>query len=195
MDKGKLTKDRQYHGQKEAEKRQSISWPMWNWQKTDNIMAKVKLTKDIQYHGQTWYCLSFVSFPLSMILSVFCQFSFGHVIVFLLSVFLWPCYCLSFFGFHLAMIMSVFWQRQTISWPKGNWQKPDNIMTKGKLTKDRQYNGQRETEKTDNIMDSLCPWYCLSFVSFPLGMLLSVFCQFSFGHVIVCLFSFSFWPW
>jgi hypothetical protein len=30
---------------------------------------------------------------------------------------------------------------------------PDNIMTKGKLTKDRQYNGQRETEKTDNIMD------------------------------------------
>ena len=26
-------------------------------------------------------------------------------------------------------------------------------MTKGKLTKDRQYNGQRETEKTDNIMD------------------------------------------
>jgi hypothetical protein len=30
MDKGKLTKDRQYHGQKEAEKRQSISWPMGN---------------------------------------------------------------------------------------------------------------------------------------------------------------------
>ena len=31
--------------------------------------------------------------------------------------------------------------------------KTDNIRAKGKLTKDRQYNGQRETEKTDNIMD------------------------------------------
>ena len=40
MAKGKLTKDRQYHGQRETEK------------KTDNIMAKVKLTKDRQYHGQ-----------------------------------------------------------------------------------------------------------------------------------------------
>jgi hypothetical protein len=28
--KGKLTKDRQYHGQKEAEKRQTISWPKEN---------------------------------------------------------------------------------------------------------------------------------------------------------------------
>jgi hypothetical protein len=26
MDKGKLKKDRKYHGQKEAEKRQPISW-------------------------------------------------------------------------------------------------------------------------------------------------------------------------
>jgi len=33
MDKGKLTKDRQYHGQREADKN------------TDNIMAKGKLTK------------------------------------------------------------------------------------------------------------------------------------------------------
>jgi hypothetical protein len=30
MDKGKLTKDKQYHGQKEAEKRQTISWPKGN---------------------------------------------------------------------------------------------------------------------------------------------------------------------
>jgi hypothetical protein len=38
----------------------------------------------------------FISFALTMILSVFCQFSFGHDIVCLLSVSLWPCYCLSF---------------------------------------------------------------------------------------------------
>jgi hypothetical protein len=30
MDKGKLKKDRKYHGQKEAEKRQTISWPKGN---------------------------------------------------------------------------------------------------------------------------------------------------------------------
>jgi hypothetical protein len=30
MDKWKLTKDRKYHGQKEAEKRQTISWPKGN---------------------------------------------------------------------------------------------------------------------------------------------------------------------
>jgi hypothetical protein len=30
MAKGKLTKDRQYQGQKEAEKRQTISWPKGN---------------------------------------------------------------------------------------------------------------------------------------------------------------------
>jgi hypothetical protein len=64
MAKGKLTKDRQYHGQREADKRQTISWPNENGQKTDNIMAKGKLTKtdnnmakgkltkDRQYHGQ-----------------------------------------------------------------------------------------------------------------------------------------------
>jgi hypothetical protein len=38
----------------------------------------------------------FISFALTMILSVFCQFSFGHDIVCLLSVSLSPCYCLSF---------------------------------------------------------------------------------------------------
>ena len=27
MAKGKLTKDRQYHGQRETDKRQTISWP------------------------------------------------------------------------------------------------------------------------------------------------------------------------
>ena len=42
MAKGKLTKDRQYHGQRETDKRQTISY----------IMAKGKLTKDRQYHGQ-----------------------------------------------------------------------------------------------------------------------------------------------
>ena len=39
MANGKLTKDRQYHGQREAAK-------------TDKIMAKGKLTKDSIYHGQ-----------------------------------------------------------------------------------------------------------------------------------------------
>ena len=52
MSKGKLTKERQYHGQREAEKRQTLSWPNGNRKKTDNNMAKGKLTKDRQYHGQ-----------------------------------------------------------------------------------------------------------------------------------------------
>jgi hypothetical protein len=30
--KGKLTKDRQHHGQSETDNRQTISWPKWNWQ-------------------------------------------------------------------------------------------------------------------------------------------------------------------
>jgi hypothetical protein len=68
MPKGKLTKDRQYHGQREADKRQTISWPKENGQKTHNIMA----------------------FPLAMLLSVFCQFPFGHDIVCLFSVSFWP---------------------------------------------------------------------------------------------------------
>ena len=42
-----LTKDRQYHGQRETDKRQTIAWP-----KRDNIMAKEKLTKDRKYYGQ-----------------------------------------------------------------------------------------------------------------------------------------------
>ena len=46
MAKGKLTKDRQYHGQRETDKRQPIM------DKRHNIMAKGKLTKDRQYHGQ-----------------------------------------------------------------------------------------------------------------------------------------------
>jgi hypothetical protein len=81
MDKRKLRKDRQYHGQRETDKRPC-------------------------------YCLSFVSFPLAMIFSVFFQVSFVHDIVCLLTVFLWP--------------------------SKGNWQKIDDIRAKGKLTKDRQ---------------------------------------------------------
>jgi hypothetical protein len=55
-----------------------------------------------------WYCLSFFSFPLAMILSVFCQFPVVHDIVCLLSVFLWPWYCLSFVTSPLAMILFVF---------------------------------------------------------------------------------------
>jgi hypothetical protein len=88
MAKGKLTKDIQYHWQREIDK------------KTDNIMAKVKLTIDRQYHGQREtdkretisrpYCLSFVSFPFSMILAVFCQFPFGYDVVCLMSVSLCP---------------------------------------------------------------------------------------------------------
>ena len=53
MAKGKLIKDSLYHGQRETDKRQPISWPKGNCQKTDNIMAKGKLTKDRQYHGQS----------------------------------------------------------------------------------------------------------------------------------------------
>jgi hypothetical protein len=143
-------------------------------------MVKGKRTKDTQYHGQRE--------------SVFFQLPFGHDIVCLLSVFLWPCYCLSYVSFPLSTILSVFFQlpfghdivcllsvsqdrqyhgqreadkRQTISWPKENGQKTHNIMAKGKLT------------KTDNNM-----------VSFPLAMLVSVFCQIPFVHDIVCLFSF-----
>jgi hypothetical protein len=47
---------------------------------------------------------------LAMILSVFCQFTFDHDIVCLLSVSLWPWYCLSFVSFPLAMILSLFCQ-------------------------------------------------------------------------------------
>jgi uncharacterized membrane protein YjjP (DUF1212 family) len=89
--------------------------------KTDNIMAKQKLTKNRQY-----LCLLSV-FLLAMLVSVFCQFAFGHDIV-----------CL-FFSFLLSLILSVFCQfpfelkkdrqyrgqreayiRQTITWPKEN---------------------------------------------------------------------------
>ena len=42
-------------------------------------------------------------------------------------------------------------KRQTIAWPKRNWQKRDNIMAKEKLTKDRKYHGQRETDKRQTI--------------------------------------------
>jgi hypothetical protein len=118
MAEGKLTKDRQYHGQMEADKRQTISWP--------------------------WYCMSFVSFPLAMILSVFFQLPFGHDIVCLLSASIWPWYC-PHHGQREAD------KRQTISWPKENWQKTNNIMAKGKLTKDRQYHGPKKTDKRQKI--------------------------------------------
>jgi hypothetical protein len=49
----------------------------------------------------------FISFALTMILSVFCQFLFVRDIGCLLSVSLWPCYCLSFVSFPLAMLLSV----------------------------------------------------------------------------------------
>jgi hypothetical protein len=62
-------------------------------------MAKDEVTENRQYHS------SFVSFSLAMILSLFCQFFFGHDIVCLLE----------------------------------------------KLTKERQYNGQRETDKRQTI--------------------------------------------
>jgi hypothetical protein len=50
----------------------------------------------------------FISFALTMMLSVFCQFLFVRDIVCLLSVSLWPWYCLSFVSFPLAMLLSVF---------------------------------------------------------------------------------------
>jgi hypothetical protein len=71
-------------------------------QMTDNIMAKAELTKG--------YFLSFGSFTLAMLLFVIGQFSFGHHIVCLLSVSLWPRYWLSFVIFPMTMILSVFCQ-------------------------------------------------------------------------------------
>jgi hypothetical protein len=52
---------------------------------------------------------------------------------------------------------------------KEKLKKTTNIMAKGKLTKDRQYHGQRETDKRQTI-------------SWP------------FGHDIVGLLSVSLWP-
>jgi hypothetical protein len=92
---------------------------------------------------------------------------------------------MSFVSFPLAMILSVF-----VSFPlaiimaKGKLTKTDNIMDKGKLTKDRPHHGQRETDKRQSM----------SFVSFPLAMILSVFFQLPFGHDIVCLLSASLCP-
>jgi hypothetical protein len=83
---------------------------------------------------------------LAMILFVFCQLPFVHDIVCLLSVSLWLWCFLSYVSFPLTMILNVD-KRQTISWPKWNWQKIDDIRAKGKLTKDRQFHGQRETDK------------------------------------------------
>ena len=48
MATGKVTKDRQYHGQRVSDKKQTISWPQVKSQKTDNIMATGQVTK-----GQT----------------------------------------------------------------------------------------------------------------------------------------------
>jgi hypothetical protein len=42
-------------------------------------------------------------------------------------------------------------KRQTITWPKRNWQKRDNILAKETLTKDKQYHGQTETDKRQTI--------------------------------------------
>jgi hypothetical protein len=90
-------------------------------------MAKGKLTKDRQY------------------LSVFCQFNFGHDIVYLLSLHLSPSYCLSFVSFSLAMILSVFchfiFGHDIVFF----------LLAKDKLTKERQYHGQRETNKRQTI--------------------------------------------
>ena len=36
-------------------------------------------------------------------------------------------------------------------WSNGNCQKTDNIMANGKLTKDRQYHGQKKADKRQTI--------------------------------------------
>jgi hypothetical protein len=41
-----------FHGQMKTDKRQTITCPKENWQKTDIIMAKGKRTKDRQYEGK-----------------------------------------------------------------------------------------------------------------------------------------------
>jgi hypothetical protein len=62
----------------------------------------------LSLHLWPWYCLSFVTWPVAMILSVFCHLLFGHDIVCLLSLHLWSCYCLSFVTSPVAMMLSVF---------------------------------------------------------------------------------------
>jgi formate hydrogenlyase subunit 6/NADH:ubiquinone oxidoreductase subunit I len=155
MDKGKLTKDTQYHGQRETDKRQTISWPKGN-------------------------CF---------------QLPFGHGIVCLLSASLCPWYCLFFVSFPLAMNgQRETDKRQTISWPKGNWQKADNIMAKGKLTKDRQYHGQKEADKRQTISWPQGNWQRHT-CQFPFVHDIVCLCQFPFGHDVVCLLSVSLCPW
>jgi hypothetical protein len=112
----------------------------------------------LSLHLWPWYCLSFVTWPVAMILSVFCHLPFGHDIVCLLSLTLWPWYCLSFVTYPLAMLLSVFCHL-----PFGH-----DIVCLLSL--------------------HLWPWYCLSFVSFPLSMILSVFCHLPFGHDSLGLF-------
>ena len=51
MAKGKLIKDRQYHGQRKLQMTDNIMAKA-GLTKTANIMAKAELTKDRQYHGQ-----------------------------------------------------------------------------------------------------------------------------------------------
>ena len=51
MDKGRLTNDTQYHGQRKLQMTDNIM-AKGKLTKTTNIMAKGKLTKDSQYHGQ-----------------------------------------------------------------------------------------------------------------------------------------------
>jgi hypothetical protein len=43
------------------------------------------------------------------------------------------------------------WQKTDNIMAKGKLQKTDNIMAKAELTKDRQYHGQRETDKRQTI--------------------------------------------
>ena len=52
MATGKLTKDRQYHGQRETDKKTENIMAKWKLKKTDNIMDKGKLTKDRKHQGQ-----------------------------------------------------------------------------------------------------------------------------------------------
>ena len=51
MDKGKLTNDTQYHGQRKLQMTDNIMAKA-GLTKTANIMAKAELTKERQYHGQ-----------------------------------------------------------------------------------------------------------------------------------------------
>jgi hypothetical protein len=125
------------------------------------------------------YCLSFVLFLLTLVLSVLRPFSFDHCIV---------CPSSFFFQYNGQKKKD---EGLTIQESKEKGRRTDNTMVKRKRTKDRPYNGQK---KKDPSSFFFWPLYCQSFVLFLLTMVLSVLRPFAFDPCIVSPSSFFFWP-